>query len=300
VSYSEEELEKARLSRQETSDELLNSDAGRRLVVAGPGTGKTHNFRRVLEKAGGGLALTFIRALARDLERDLGDLAQVNTYHGFCKHLAHKLGGVEGLSKDFDYYPDILILVADDLGLLRDASISKDVLERAFRLMDDEEGLVTAALEVGDYYDATGHNDVVYRVQRHLGANPHDVPDFPVVVVDEYQDFNLLETRLIDTLATRSPVLIAGDDDQALYAFKDASARFIRELAAHPEVDRFDLPYCSRCTEVVVVAVNELVKEAQSRGKLQGRVERRYLCYLPGKLEDSEAHDSHWCEGSFG
>jgi UvrD/REP helicase N-terminal domain len=110
------------------------------------------------------------------------------------------------------------------------------------------------------------------------------------VVVDEYQDFCLLETRFIDVLRTASPVLVAGDDDQALYAFKDASPRFIRELARGHEFERFDLPYCSRCTEVVVDAVNNVVKEAQRQGNLADRIDREYLCYLPDKLADSEAH----------
>ena len=134
-----DDLEYARAHRQATSDRLVESDAPQKLVVAGPGTGKTHNFRRVLEGAGGGggLALTFIRVLAEDLEQDLGDLAQVNTFHGFCKHIAHRLGGVDGLTKSFDYYPELLTLVADDLELLESRTVEKGGLEAAFRVMDD-------------------------------------------------------------------------------------------------------------------------------------------------------------------
>jgi ATP-dependent DNA helicase UvrD/PcrA len=284
-----DDLEYARGHRQETSDQLVDSDAQLKLVVAGPGTGKTFNFRRVLEKAGGGLALTFIRVLADDLEQDLGDLAQVNTFHGFCKHIAHRLGGVNGLTTNFDYYPELLTLVADDLGLLGSSEVRKESLEAAFRMLNDQ-SLVDAALTVASYYDATSHTDVVYRVQRHLEEQPDDIPTYPVVVVDEYQDFNLLEARLIDTLAERSPIVIAGDDDQALYAFKDASPDFIRNLAVRDGVERFDLPYCSRCTQVVVAGVNALVERAQREGKLVGRIDRQYLCYLPEKAEDSAAN----------
>jgi superfamily I DNA/RNA helicase len=255
VSRAPEELETARRRREETSDRLLASSAARKLVVAGPGTGKTHNFRRVLEKAGGGLALTFIRALARDLESDLGDIAQVNTFHGYCKHVAHSLGGLGELSDRFDYYPALPDLLIEDLEVLGRVGLKREDLERPLRFMDDSESLITASLELGDYYDAVGHTDVVYRVQRHFEEHPADVPKHPVIVVDEYQDFNLLETRFITTLAEKNAVLIAGDDDQALYGFKDASAGFIRDLAERSDVDRFDLPYCSRCTEVIVNAV---------------------------------------------
>jgi superfamily I DNA/RNA helicase len=290
VTRSPEELEEAKQRRQQTSDDLVASDAHKKPVVAGPGTGKTHNFSRVLDKNGGGLAITFIRALAEDLARDLGDLAQVNTFHGYCKHVAHSCGGVGGLTAKFDYFPGLPELVAEDLQILGYDRVGRDDLDRLIREMEEGDGILPAALEIGNYYDAVGHNDIVYRVQRQFEANPASIPEHEVVVVDEYQDFNYLETRVIDSLAQQSAVLIAGDDDQALYAFKGSSPRFIRELADDTEVEQFDLPYCSRCTEVVVEAVKQIAIEAQRRGNLADRIERPYLCYLPEKAADSERH----------
>jgi hypothetical protein len=214
----------------------------------------------------------------------------VFTLHGYCKHLAYRLP-LDGLSVRLDYYPPLFILLAEDFRLLDRGHISDDELERALRTMDDDEGLITGVLKLGAYYNAVSHTDVVYRVLSHLEATPASVPSFPLVVVDEYQDFCLLETRFIQALETASPILVAGDDDQALYSFKDASADFIRALAQEDsDYARFDLPYCTRCTEVVVNAVNNVVREAQRRGNLADRVEREYLCYLPKKQEDSEAH----------
>lgn len=285
-----EELQHAQRERQLTSDALVASSARKKLVVAGPGTGKTHNFRRVLEDAGGGLALTFIRALMRELSRDLGDLAQVNTFHGYCKHVAHELGGTEGLSIRFHYFPLLPRLVSEDLAALGYGGVSHNDIDHLFHTMDVGSAVLEASLHIGDYYDAVGHTDVVYRVQKYLAGNSGAIPEHEVVVVDEYQDFNLLDTRLIEILAQRNPVLIAGDDDQALYGFRDATPDFIRELATRDGVARFHLPYCSRCTEVVVEAVNQLVQEAQRRGNLGARIDRQFLCYLPEKADDSDAH----------
>jgi superfamily I DNA/RNA helicase len=289
VPPTREELEQAVRRRAEKSDAIVGSDAERKSIIAGPGTGKTHNFRRALEAVGGGgLALTFIKALVADLAGDLGDLAQVNTFHGFCKSLAHRLP-IEGLTRRFHYYPPLMILLAEDVRLLgRDVRV-QDV-EGAFHTMDDDDGLLSAFLDLGTYYDAVAHTDVVYRVLLHVEANEDAVPEFTLVVVDEYQDFSLLETRFIEVLAGASPVLLAGDDDQALYGFKHASPAFIRALADGDAYERFDLPYCSRCTEVIVDAVNNVVVEAQGRGNLADRIDREYLCYLPEKLADSEAH----------
>jgi hypothetical protein len=133
VTRSPKELKEAKQRRQRTSDDLVNSDAHKKLVVAGPGTSKTHNFKRVLNKSGGGLAITFIRALAEDLERDLGDLAQVNTFHGYCKHLTHSFGGVGGLTAKFDYFPRLPELVAEDLEILGYDPVGRDGLDRRSR-----------------------------------------------------------------------------------------------------------------------------------------------------------------------
>jgi superfamily I DNA/RNA helicase len=297
--HTAEELEAAAVRRAETTDRIIASAADRRLIIAGPGTGKTHNFKLALQDAGGGgLALTFIRALVRDLERDLGDLAQVNTFHGFCKHLAHKLA-LEGLTSAFDYYPPLVMLMAEDEGFLGRDDVRQRDLERALHELDDSARLISDELALGSYYNAVFHDDVVYRVLRHLEGDGDSVPEFPLIVVDEYQDFCRIETELIRVLETKNRVLAAGDDDQALYGFKDASPEFIRGLAAGSEYERFDLPYCSRCTEVVVRAVNNVVRNAQERGALEGRVDREYLCYLPEKLDDSEAHpEIVWAECS--
>jgi superfamily I DNA/RNA helicase len=232
-----EELAAAVEGRDKTSDRLIDSEAGKRLIVAGPGTGKTYNFHRALEAVGpGGLALTFIRALYWELERDLGGVAQVNTLHGYCKHLAYRLP-LEGLSREgLDYYPALVLVMADDLTLLGRGEVTSAELQSAVNNLDDSHGLVTAVLELGSYYNAIAHCDVVYWVLTHLEANPDSVPNLPLVVIDEYQDFCLLETRMVEMLGTASPLLVAGDDDQALYGFKDASPpsellRSIRRLS---------------------------------------------------------------------
>jgi len=67
---------------------VLDSQSRKKLVVAGPGAGKTFLFRKLLDGAPGQpdtrLVLTFINNLKADLARSLGDAAQVFTLHGYC------------------------------------------------------------------------------------------------------------------------------------------------------------------------------------------------------------------------
>ena len=73
--------------RTDATNAIIESAFEKKLIVAGPGTGKTFTFRRALEECGGrGLALTFIRNLVADLRAELEDIADVYTFHGFCKY----------------------------------------------------------------------------------------------------------------------------------------------------------------------------------------------------------------------
>lgn len=282
--------------RSDSTEAIVNSDADKRLVVAGPGTGKTYTFKEALSKAivdsgtaDKGLALTFIRNLVADLSDALSDVADVFTFHGFCKHQMHR-HAIAGLQEGWDYYPALIELIAADLELLGRKGIKDDDVERCLHNLDDSDGLITAALEVGNYYNAVSHTDLVHRVLTHFTENDEAIPSYPLIVVDEYQDFSLLETSFLRLLATKSKVLIAGDDDQALYTFKNASSRYIRELHADEEYENFELPYCSRCPQVVVDAVNDVIAAGKANSNLDGRIDKPFECYLPDKQSVSEAH----------
>ncbi len=269
---------------------IVRSTSAKKLAVAGPGTGKTYTFREALRAAGGrGLALTFINNLARDLKVELAEVADSYTFHGFCRYRLHRMR-VDGLTPHFHYYPSLPLIVSKDMEFLGRSGIDDKEIERCLQNLDDGQGTISESLRIAAYYDAVGHTDSVYRVLRHLESNRDEIPTCPLVVVDEYQDFSLLETTFIGLLAERSPVLITGDDDQALYGFKHASANYIRALAQDASYSKFELPYCSRCTQVIVNAVHDVLNRAQSLGLLAGRLPKPYRYYPPDKKEHSERH----------
>ena len=279
------EFARQKKTRADASDRVVGSTAAKRLIVAGPGTGKSFTFRRAFSQVGdSGLALTFIRALERELRAALPTSVQVNTFHGYCVHLFRLFHG-----SDPFMYPPLFDLVATDL-TLQGRTTSWSDIDAAFFDVDDSKGLLTAAIARADYYGAVSYNDIVYRVLRSLQAEPQRIEKFPLIVVDEYQDFNRLETAFIDVLATANQLLVAGDDDQALYKLKRASPDYLRTIATDGSYQRFELPFCSRCTEVVVLAIHDVLLEAQKRGLLAKRLTKPFDCYLPEKWSDSEAH----------
>lgn len=100
-----------------------------------------------------------------------------------------------------------------------------------------------------------------------------------------------MEASVIDLLAERNRIVIAGDDDQALYSqLRGASWDHIRAHyeAGHYEI--FQLPFCMRCPEVIVGAVNDVIVNARKDKKLQGRIDKPYRYYEPVKRDDSRRY----------
>ncbi len=278
--------QKQKGDRNECTRLILDSRTKNKIIVAGPGTGKSFTFQELLKTKGrNGLALTFTNNLAQDLEKDLGTLAKSYTFHGYCKKLLHRIS-VDGIDTDFLYYPKLSKLIKSDAIIIGN---TLEKFDEAFHILA-RDSRIEFYLECANYYNAVGHNDAVYRVLKYFQTKKDSLPSFSQIVVDEYQDFNQLEVAFIDELAKTSPILIVGDDDQAIYNFKNASPDHIRTKFIHADFEKFELPYCSRCTEVIISSVHDVIKKAKSIGKLQNRIEKNYICFLPDKETDNIKH----------
>ena len=285
-----EEVE-VELELERAVEAVLRSPSRRKLVVAGPGTGKTFLFRRLLEQNQGDvehrLVLTFINNLKDDLEASLGHAAMVRTLHGYAQSLLRRNARLRGgLSARFNCVPGLTSVVKEDWEHLRGGEAPPFV--KQMRLLDnDDRG--TFYLQRGDYYDAVDFDDSVFRVYSSGRARPEELDSLELVLIDEYQDFNAMEAGLIHLLADRSDsIVIAGDDDQALYSqLRDASWEHIRSLHGGGEYEFFELPFCMRCPEVIVGAVNDVVSAAIASHSLRGRIPKPYRHYEPVKGADS-------------
>jgi superfamily I DNA/RNA helicase len=259
---------------------VLESAAPKKLIVAGAGTGKTFTFSKLLAQRRGGtnLALTFIRKLVADMETSLGEFAEVKTFHAFCKKILHQQNGKIELA------PYLTKVIEKDAELLGKHLSDFDA---KIRELDQNSAEIAFYLNRGNYYEVVGFDDSVYRLYKAIQADPNIVPQYDQIVVDEFQDFNPLEVAFIDELSKRGHILIVGDDDQAVYNDRSASPDHLRALYQSQEFAKFELPFCSRCTKVVVDAVNSFIQKAQQTGHFKGRVAKRYECYWEDKAADS-------------
>lgn len=280
----EEKYTLASNERTRHIDAVLSSTSLKKLVVAGPGTGKTFLFKKALEGKRKALTLTFVNALVEDLSLELYGVSEVKTLHGFARGILKQI-----TSKDIDIFPKLLKIIKEDDLILNNKTTDYD---KIFNTRDDNNEHLEFYKKRRQYYEYYGYSDIIFSATTYLEKHLDKVPTYDQVVVDEFQDFNKLEISLIDLLATTSPILLAGDDDQALYDFKSATAEYIRHLhsSERPEYESFNLPFCARCTKVVVNATNDLITEAQKRDLLKGRINKPYSYFDdPKKDKDSDS-----------
>ena len=218
------------------------------LVLAGPGSGKTrvlvhriaYLIRARREKPRGILALAYNRHAAIEIRRRLRDLIGDDARGVLvltCHALAMRLVGAS-FSGRANRVDDI-----DFKGILRDAV---DLL-RGKGLPADE----------ADEYRA--------RLLR----------GFRWILVDEYQDIDREQYKLISALAGRTladeddklSLFAVGDDDQNIYSFNDSSVEFIRRFKSDYGARPAFLTDNYRSTGNIISAANAVIHPARQRMK---------------------------------
>lgn len=268
------------IERTNSVNAILDSTSNKKVVVAGPGTGKTFLFKKILHGKSKTLTLSFVNALVDDLSLELYGISEVRTLHSFGRSELSKF-----LQKEVNIYSKLSTIIHQDFKILTGNDIDFDIL---FHERKDEDINLSFYETRRQYYNYYGFTDVIFAAVKAFEANPKNIPSYDQVLIDEFQDFNKLEVSMIDLLASKSPILLAGDDDQALYEFlKNASAHHIRLRHGDkmPEYKAFNLPFCSRCPEVIVEATNDLIQTAIEKGLLIDRIEKPYI-YFPNKDKD--------------
>ena len=89
---------------------------------------------------------------------------------------------------------------------------------------------------------------------------------YPHVLVDEYQDLNLAQERLVELVAQGGEPFVVGDDDQSIYRFRGASrASLERFLASFPTAQTMTLGRNRRSSRRIVVRRVRLIARNPDR-----------------------------------
>lgn len=279
----------AKEERSKHVEAILKSPSTKKVVVAGPGTGKTFLFKEILKGKKNTLTLTFVNSLVEDLSLELYGLSEVKTLHGFARSILSTV-----LKEEIKIHPHLSRYIREEAQIILGEDID---FNRIFHERDDTNKHLSFYEVRRKYYDYYGYTDVIFAAVKCFENTNSTIPTYEQILVDEFQDFNSLEVSLIDSLAKNSPILLAGDDDQALYQFKQASAKHIRDRHGDgmPEYAPFNLPFCSRCPRVVVDVTHDLIVSAQKLGHLSGRIKKPYSYFTDHEKDKiSEAYPTIW------
>ncbi|MCA9833790.1 MAG: ATP-dependent helicase [Thermomicrobiales bacterium] len=106
---------------------------------------------------------------------------------------------------------------------------------------------------------------------------------FDEVIVDEFQDINRLDALLIDQIAGKARLLITGDDDQAIYGFRGATAGFLikPEAMFGREFESFELSINYRCPPRILQRAGTLINYNEQRIAKNPRSSKQ----IPGEVQ---------------
>ena len=226
------------------------------LLIAGPGTGKTHTLtRRIarlaeqLENSEKILAITFTNKAALEMQERLARLLKnteekvfVGTFHSFCLQLLRQYYREAGLPENFQVAsPEEIEPVAKEMWPDLSAGTRKQLLEdiSRFKAMHFQEKPSTEAeiynkfLRQKNFLD---FDDLLLESLRLITENSQLRRDlqniYRYIFVDEYQDINPAQHALLLRLAERGVQISAiGDPNQAIYGFRGSDVKFFKSFA---------------------------------------------------------------------
>ncbi len=278
------------------------------LVLAGAGTGKTRVLvQRIARLVEGGvapwqvLAVTFTNKAAQEMRERLRVLLGarvekmwIGTFHATCARLLRRYGSAIGLAQDFQIFDD------DDQqravnALLKAMGYEDQVSARTITSRFDyakNRGLDPAKVPGGEPWvddiirelypqyqarlareKAVDFGDLILKaleLGRHPQLGPALVTMFRHVLVDEFQDTNLVQYELVRMLSTGTGNLtVVGDDDQSIYAWRGAEPRNLLDFDRDfPHVREIKLEQNYRSTSTILEAANAVISlNLDRRGK---------------------------------
>ena len=229
----------------------------------------------------------------------------VGTFHSICARILRRYGEAVGLSRNFAIYDthdqmEVMKRVLKDLNISDDRLAPRAVLgylDKAknrglpvsqLEKLHLEEPIGSLSKKAGLRYekllraaDACDFGDLLVLAVELLeragqGAPGSQLADlepalglkrrFLHVVVDEYQDTNPVQARLIAQLSERAELVVVGDDDQAIYGWRGANvAQILGFPDEHPGCKIIRLEQNYRSTGHILTCADAIIRRNAGR-----------------------------------
>jgi DNA helicase-2/ATP-dependent DNA helicase PcrA len=247
------------------------------------------------------LAITFTNKAAEEMRSRLGDICGsgvramwVMTFHAMCVRMLRADAEAVGLTRSFTIYDAddakrMITSVMKDLELdpkryppnavaARISGAKNELIEPGEFESAAVSPIDKAAAKVFPRYrsrmrsaNALDFDDLLVEAHRLLSENPAVLEAyqerFRYILVDEYQDTNHAQYRIVNLLASKyRNLMVVGDDDQSIYSWRGADIRNILEFERdYPDATVIRLEQNYRSTATILAAANAVV--ANNRGR---------------------------------
>lgn len=305
-------------------EKIINGAILPALVIAGPGTGKTHTLveyvvqaiKRGDVRANRVLITTFTKKAAREVTRRILERLKEE---GLDKDLANMMvGNFHSLALDFiskykkldeDFFTGKIItteveefLVNENIEKFRAIDGYKTFIQynEAKTILDIFAGIINSLIDPLSLKDSDDPREVfayeVYRTYERIlkdkglmnfqlilktfldiledeerGRLIRDKID--LVIIDEYQDTNLIQEQIAMKLTSNGNIMVFGDDDQGLYSFRGADVNNLLNFADRFEkfsgqkVTSYRLEINYRSNDEIVARAKDFIKAATKTKK---------------------------------
>ncbi len=257
-------------------------------VIAGPGTGKTKTLIsrivHLVEQQGVDpariAAVTFTNKAAAQLRERLdahfGDdgaarLMTIGTFHSIClEHLRLSGQAVAILGEQ-----DALSILAEVIKENRETISAREALRRISLVKNGALAVEDIGFSLRSYgaYNARladagalDFDDILLRALDlwNCREEPEEIASFAHLLVDEFQDINALQYRLINAWGRRSlSVFVIGDPNQSIYGFRGSDPHcFEAFFADHPGIRRVHLVRNYRSTPQILLCAQSVFPQS--------------------------------------
>ncbi|MCD5383983.1 ATP-dependent helicase [candidate division WOR-3 bacterium] len=249
------------------------------------------------------MLLTFTNKAAREMLLRVEILTQLNlrnlwggTFHHIGNLALRRTGGCLGIASDF-----IIIDQGDAVSFLEEctreckiekerkfpkARLIKEIISRSISSLKDIPTTVKERFpHLIQYTDDLAKIEKRYRKKKRkenlmdfddllyywwkVLSNGNFVHNLEQILVDEYQDTNLLQAKIVDKIAEKvGNITVVGDDAQSIYSFRGANYENIRDFPLrYPCAKIYKLETNYRSTPEILNLANQIIERLDVRFK---------------------------------
>ena len=242
------------------------------------------------------LAVTFTNKAAKEMRERVENLigedgkrAMISTFHSFGLRLLRVYSKIAGYDSNFTIYDTDdqkkvvkgimkqLVIKNKDLtegkivsriSKLKEDGISPEEYEKEHRFESD----ANIIYEVYKRYNQTlkenngmDFSDILtntYKLLENGEVLEKLQEKFKYIMVDEYQDTNNIQYKIINKIAAKyRNICVVGDENQSIYGFRGADIRNILDFEKdYPDAEVIKLEENYRSTKIILDAANEVIK----------------------------------------